>query len=268
MASATSAPGVKDPSLSNPTAAPQTAPQAEPREMPLVEKAPERQAYGVLVDINGGTQGIGMSLGYEFNPHLKMRLRGAYMGYDYSDDWGESDLKTDGKLEFDGSNAGLILDYHPFAGRFRISGGLTFAQTKVKLSADLQATVPDGFTPGKSYEFGGIEYRANGSSGNVHGEYSWNTVQPYLGIGWSSDGDGDRSLYFTIDLGVNFIGSGSLSVGASSNIESSKDGGQTWQGVSNVDLEHSVREEGKDFFKIADDLYVYPVLQLGVGYRF
>ena len=38
--------------------------------------------------------------------------------------------------------------------------------------------------------------------------------------------------------------------------------------VTNSVLEESIRKEGRDFFKIADDLCVYPVLQLGIGARF
>ncbi len=232
-----------------------------------MKQTPKRSALGVLVDVNAGTQGIGLSLGYEFNEHLKLRLRGAYLSYSHDEDWGNGakGITTQGKMDFDGSNIGLILDYHPFAGHFHVSGGLNFADTKLKLDAQLNQAYGAGISEG-TYEFGGITYRATGSSGNVHGKYSWNTVQPYLGIGWSSDGDGDRSLYFSIDLGVNFMGNGSLSVGSSSNIETWN--GTSWQKASSADLEHSVREEGKDFFKIADDLFVYPVLQIGVGYRF
>ena len=36
----------------------------------------------------GGTQGLGMSIGYRFNPYLGMRLRGATIGYDCTETWG------------------------------------------------------------------------------------------------------------------------------------------------------------------------------------
>lgn len=268
---------VQDPSLkaTGQTATPQqtgtpqqtATTQQAPATEPALEKAPEHPAHGILTEVNVGTQGIGLSIGYEFNQHFKLRMRGAYLAYDYDDDWGNGadGLTAKGKMDFDGSNVGLILDYHPFGGRFHVSGGLNFADTKVKIDSNLNAATGADGSEG-TYDFGGVTYRAAGNSGNIHGKYSWNTVQPYLGIGWSSDGDGDRSLYFSIDLGVNFIGNGSLSVGASDNIQAWN--GTDWEKASNATIEHSVREEGKDFFKIADDLFVYPVLQIGMGYRF
>ena len=33
-------------------------------------------------------------------------------------------------------------------------------------------------------------------------------------------------------------------------------------------MEESIRKEGRDFFKIADDLSVYPVIQFAIGARF
>ena len=33
-------------------------------------------------------------------------------------------------------------------------------------------------------------------------------------------------------------------------------------------MEKSIRKEGRDFFRIADDLCVYPVLQFALGARF
>lgn len=270
-------PAEQDPSLkSSEPAARSNGEQAAAQQQQLApanyqpEQTKPRNAIGILTSIEAGTQGIGMSIGYEFNEHLKLRLRGAYLGYSHNDDWGDGRLTSQGKLDFDGSNVGMILDYHPWGGRFRISGGLNFSNTEVELKTHLQGNADLSGAASMSvneYEFGGITYAAKGNSGSMQGTYGWNTAQPYLGIGWSSDGEGDRSLYFTVDLGVNFIGSGSLSVSASDNIMM-KDASGNWQKATNGAIEHSVRQEGKDFFKIADDLFVYPVLQVGMGFRF
>ncbi len=279
LAAEEAATSIHDPALKaadDATAAP-TQSAAEPTiatEQSVID-TPEADAIGILFDINVGTQGAGLSVGYEFNKYLKMRLRGAYLAYDRNEQWGQLnaqnfayDAKADAKFEFDGNNAGIILDVHPFGGTFRVSGGLNFSNMELKAKTHLKAS-GNGIAQlaNKEYEFGGVTYRALGSEGDINGKYSWNTVQPYLGIGWSSDGDGDRSFYFTADLGVNFIGSGKLKVNASDNIQM-KDPMGNWVAVDNSSLEHSVREEGKDFFKVADNLHVYPVLQFGLGYRF
>lgn len=224
-------------------------------------QAPEANAIGIFAAVNVGTQGIGMDLGYEFNKYLKLRVRGAYLGYSYEDTWSDVDVE----LELNGSNFGVILDTHPFGNGFRISTGLNFSGLSIEANGSMALDNYD--LAGKTYNLGGTEYRVVGSDGYVNAEYKWNRVQPYIGIGWSSDGEGDREVFFSFDLGINFIGTGNLSIGVSDNVEMQNPDG-SWSKADTSTAERSLREEGKDFFKIADDLCVYPVLQLGMGFRF
>jgi len=239
----------------------------------MTQATDHKMAKGVFMDINVGTQGVGMNVGYEFNRHLKLRLRGSYLAADYDETWSNGSWETtplDGKFEFDGSSVGLLLDYHPFGGRFHLTGGLNFSGMTLDAKATMQNETGLHGLSGE-YEFGGTTYKVTGGDeARVKGSYEWNRVQPYLGIGWSSDGEGDRSFYFSCDIGVNFIGKGSLSVSHSgANIQVKGPDGQ-FRDAGNIDalLEASLREEGKDFFDIADKIIVYPVIQLGVGGRF
>lgn len=224
------------------------------------------------MDVNVGTLGVGMNVGFEFNRHLKLRVRGSYLAADYNKTWNEDSWGTtplNGKFEFDGSSVGLMLDYHPFGGCFHLTGGLNFSG----MAADAKAIMKNetGLQGLGEYEFGGTTYKVSGGNeARVKGRYEWNRVQPYLGFGWSSDGEGDRSFYFSCDIGVNFIGKGSFSVSHSgADIQVKGPDGQ-FHDVGNVDalLEASLREEGRDFFDIADKIIVYPVIQFGIGGRF
>ena len=222
-------------------------------------QAPVDTARGITFDINVGTQGIGMSLGYEFNKHLKMRVRGAYLKASYNDTWGDGD----GEIEYDGNNAGILLDYHPFGGVFHLSAGLNFSKSTLSATASAQHNLKG------TYDLGGYTFEVVDNEARIKGEYDWNNLQPYIGIGWSTDGDGDHSLYFTLDIGVNFIGSGKFSINSIEGINNVKGPhGENLGHITYSIAEQAVREEGKDFFKIADDIIVYPVIQLGMGYRF
>lgn len=248
---------VADPSLASSQTPQVTAPSIE-NAADMIE-APVRNAAGVTFDVNVGTQGLGMSLGYEFNKYLKMRMRGAYMQFDYNDTWSD----VDGKFEYDGNNAGILLDYHPFGGVFRISAGLNYS----KMCLNAKGTMEHNLAG--EYEFGGYQFKVEGNTAKVEAEYDWNDLQPYLGIGWSTDGNGDRSLYFTMDIGVNFIGSGKFNITKIEGVGSViGPDGKRYDAVTDQIAEDAIREEGKDFFKIADDIFVYPVIQLGMGYRF
>lgn len=234
-------------------------------------KAAQRNALGVFFDINAGTQGIGFNIGYEFNRYLKLRFRSGFMSYSYNDEWEDMDFDA----KFKGNNTGLILDVHPFAGKFHISAGLNFnpikLEAKGRMDGSSQYSDWYGNATNKVYELGDTQYKLEDGTleGWVFGKYSWRSCQPYLGIGWSSDGDGDRGLYFSFDLGVNFMGSGNFSVSSSGGVLQAPIGtNDAWEPLDNNTLKDSLREEGKDFFKIADKIYVWPVLQLGIGYRF
>lgn len=225
----------------------------------------EESAYkplGVLVDVNVGTLGAGLSLGYEFNKYLKARVRAGFLSYDHDDTWSDVDVMG----EFTGNNMGLMLDYHPFGGSFRLTAGLTITD----LAVDVQGSMDRrNFAEhvGKVYDFGGYKFIIKDEDVRAKAEYKWNKVQPYLGIGWSSDGEGDAEVYFTFDMGVNFMGTGDLSVSYSGGADVIMPDGTKTE-ISEQILEKAIREEGKDFFDIADNISVYPVIQLGVGVRF
>ena len=223
-------------------------------------QAPDDAAYGIAFDINVGTQGVGMSVGYEFNKYLKMRLRGAYLDIGYNGSWGDGD----GEINFDGSNAGIIFDVHPFGGVFHLSAGLNFSKSTISATASTTHEANAG-----TYDLGGYIFDVVGNEATIEGEYSWNNLQPYLGIGWSTDGEGDSSLYFTFDIGVNFIGTGKFKITSIKGISNVTGPDGTDLGLATKEIaEEAIREEGKDFFKIADSIVIYPVIQLGLGYRF
>lgn len=219
-------------------------------------------AIGVLLDVNVGTLGAGFSVGYEFNKYLKARVRAGFLSYDHDDTWSDVDVMG----EFTGNNMGIMLDYHPFGGRFRLTAGLTISDLAVDVEGSMDRRMIAEHV-GKTYEFGGYQFIIKDEDVTAKAEYKWNKVQPYLGIGWSSDGEGDAEVYFTFDLGVNFMGTGDLSVSYTGGADVIDPSGNKIE-ISNQVLENAIREEGKDFFDIADDICVYPVIQMGIGVRF
>ena len=216
---------------------------------------------GVFADLSVGTQGLGMDVGYSFNRHFKLRARGTFLTYERDDNWDEVNVTC--KLK--NYSCGLIFDYHPFGESFRLSVGINASPLKVQADGTMDGS--DQFNG--EYTLGDYDYKVDGV-GKVRGEYKWNTVQPYIGIGWSCSSQSEHAWFFTADLGVNFIGNGKLRVNSSGDIQQKKVGEphSAYHPVDNSLLETSLREEGKDFFKIADKIVVYPVVHIGVGCRF
>lgn len=266
---------VADPSLASSATATADTAQVDPlasattipeENLPELQEVKKRNAYGVFFDVNAGTQGIGFNVGYEFNRYLKLRFRTAWLGASFNQEWDEMDVSA----KFNGNTTGLLLDVHPFAGSFHVTGGFNFRPISVEAKGTMNSSIPGVINSDKIYSLGDKHYKYMGDgTGWVRGEYKWRSCMPYLGIGWSSNGEGDRGLYFSCDLGVNFIGTGKFSVQSSETgiYEVSSDG-QIIKAVGNSELRDAIWKEGEDVFKIADQIFVYPVIQLGMGFRF
>ena len=219
------------------------------------------QANSTNFDITAGTQGVGISLGHKINPSVRLRLRGAMLSYSANENWDDSKAQ----LKLHGNNAGLLVDIFPGEGNFYISAGLNFSENKTRCKARM--TREPGMATNTT--IGGIEYSmTEGSEAEIHGKYSWNHAQPYVGIGYQESLLGYTSLYYTVDLGINFMGNGNLTVGSTGNLRYRDTATNQMKPVTNEIIEESIRKEGRDFFKIADNLCVYPVLQIGIGARF
>lgn len=219
------------------------------------------EASATSFNINAGTQGMGISLGYNINPSVRLRLRGAMLSYSANENWSDSDAR----LKLYGNNVGLLVDIFPGEGNFYISAGLNFSENKMRCRSRIYRD------PGMAANaiVGGIEYAVSGGDyADINGKYSWNHAQPYIGIGYQDSLLGSETFYYSLDLGINFMGSGSLTVGSSGNLNYRDTATNEMRPATNAVLEESIRKEGRDFFKIADDLCIYPVLQLGIGARF
>lgn len=219
------------------------------------------QTAPVTIDVNAGTQGAGISVGYRLNPSVRLRIRGAMLSYSSNENWSDSEAQ----LKLYGNNIGLLVDIFPGNGNFYLSAGLNFSENKMRCRSRLYRE------PGMAATgtIGGTEYSiTEGEFGELNGKYSWNHAQPYIGIGYQNSLPGFSSLYYSFDLGANFMGSGNLTVGSSGNLRYRDPATNVMKPATNRVLEDSIRKEGRDFFKIADDLCVYPVLQFAIGARF
>jgi hypothetical protein len=187
------------------------------------------------------TLGLGVEGTAQILPKLNARLGMNYFPYTYSAEQDDVDYDIDLNL-FSGS---ALLDWHPFAGVFRISAGLVLNGNKLDMEA----------RPKEPVEIGDIEYDP-ADVGTLSGEIDFNSVAPYVGIGWGNAVGKDKRWGFVCDLGVVFQGSPDVSLAASGPIASDP----TFQ-------EELAREEEN----LQDDLDVfkyYPVISFGISYKF
>jgi hypothetical protein len=198
-----------------------------------------------------GTLGLGVELTVGGSSQLQGRL--GIHGYDYSERREASDIEYDGKAEL--RTAKALLDWHPGGGGFRLSGGLVYNSTEINGSS---LTPASGF-----YDIGGVPVPA-AILGTLDAKVEFDPIVPYAGLGWGKAPRAGSGLGLTLDLGVIFQGKGEVTltpiIPADSPINTTPGAREALQ----ILIE---REEG-DLEKDIADYDLYPVVSLGVSYRF
>lgn len=248
------------------------------------------ESWGVTVAPNVGTLGIGVDIGYEINKHWKIRAH-----YGTGSLSGTMHLKK-AELNFgweNDDNIGLLVDWHPKGSQFHFTVGVMYSNPKLKIEGDYLSTTSAARYPSPGSIPVGAQYTVK-SHYLMDGE--WNhEVQPYIGFGWSSDGGKDRTLFFTFDMGLLYMGASSYQERGSYDIylttqdgtfqnthiaHGDKNGGSldTSSGANVYsdgatlltlqDLDSNIREAVDKIAGFLDDMYVYPVIQFGGGIRF
>ena len=199
----------------------------------------ESGRFGVAV--KASTLGAGVELITRISPNINGRLGGNAFSYDY--DGTESDIEYD--LELDLRSVSAILDWHPFSGGFRLSGGLLLNKNEVNAVA----------TPTVSYDIGGTLYTAT-DVGTLSGKIDFNSLAPYAGIGWGNALGEDKRWGLAFDLGVVFQGSPDADLTATGPL------------AANAAFLAELAKEEQQLQDEVDDYEYYPVVSIGVTYKF
>lgn len=194
----------------------------------------------LALGLKGGTTGLGLEATYNVAPWLNFRASGAGFPYSGSFEQDGNSYSVDARL----ASASLLADWHPFSGSFRISAGglLNFNQIEG------EATGP-------------LEIDDTNYTGSLKASVDFNTVAPYLGLGWGNAFRGGR-LTFMTDFGVIYAGSPKV------NLDADVPGLNTPQADQ---LEIDVAAEEASLQSELDGIQLlqfYPVVSLGLSYRF
>jgi hypothetical protein len=196
---------------------------------------PAAHAAKAGVDLHVGTLGLGIGLDAQLSRYTGLRV--GFSRFRISSDWEEDDLDYKARIDFDTIQG--LLDWHPFGGRFRFTGGVMSTDHLVLAKADVEAG--DEIGDGQATQ-----------NGRLEAEVEFDDVAPYLGAGWDWRFEGSN-LEMTLDLGVLARGSPDAQVREIENT-----------GASQADLREAEREIENEW----EDYDTYPVVQFGLLYRF
>ncbi|MEL7061132.1 MAG: hypothetical protein AAGN46_14015 [Acidobacteriota bacterium] len=211
--------------------------------------APAAEAQ-VAVGGTVGTLGAGVEVVFGDGP-LRGRLLVA--GFDIDVDLSSDSVDYDGEAQL--RHAGALLDWHPGSGGFRLSGGVFFNDTVVDattsleqlLESELDTDIPP--IPGFP------------NLGTVSGEGEGEEIAPYLGVGFGG-GRATSGWSFRADLGVMYFGQAEIELAVDTDLPIGLvPGGPEL-------LDELIEQEERDLEEDLEDYELYPVVALGLSYRF
>lgn len=209
---------------------------------------------GLAVGAKVGTTGFGVEAVTAITPMLN--ARGVVNLFNYNYDTTEDGIDYDAKLKL--QSFGALLDFHPFKGSFRLSGGLLSNGNK----ANLKASCPTECEVG--------DLRISGSDARLTGQVDFKSAAPYLGLGFGNSMSG-TGLYGIFDVGVLFQGKPKADLAALGTATVTDENGTTRTNVNlatDPEVQTAITEEEASLQDDIDSYKLYPVINLGIGYRF
>lgn len=241
--------------------------------------------HGISVGVGvSGTSGMNVSLGY-YNSNYESfwsRHFGVRADFAATDplksaidsviesymrdgrDVGDGVKIDDGKL--DAWHAAMLVDYYPFAGAWRISGG--YAWGGATLDAAIFGEIERAPSQRFYFYLAGDHYYYNGNSFNGAATIDWNYRGPYFGTGFDFNLGCGFGLF--LDAGVvltNRPAHLSLDIPQEQlyvyNMLT-----QAWLPVTIPQLDADIARATRDANNKLSDLRIYPMVKLGFLYRF
>jgi hypothetical protein len=194
------------------------------------------------VGLNVGSLGVGGQVSWLLVPN-KLSLRVGAHRYNYNHDTSADGIDYGGQLKL--KSEMLTLDWHPFEGRFHLSAGMVANGNQFDLSAKPGA--------GGTYTINGKTYTA-AQVGTLSAKVNFPSTAPYLGIGWG-DSMPTAGLHFIGDIGVVSQGTPRAKITATG-------------AAADPSLAADIQQAETELRNKLNDFKLYPLVQLGIAYRF
>jgi hypothetical protein len=203
--------------------------------------SPSWAVADIGVGVKVGTLGAGVELTKDFSSRFNGRVGFNTLKLDRSGT--EDDINYDINLEL--SSVTLLLDWHPFNGGFRVTGGAAVNNNELALvgKSNTSYTIGDNtYTPAEV--------------GTLTGDVTFDNLTPYLGIGWGNAVGEDDKITFALDIGVLFQGSTEAKLSADGSL------------ASDPTFQADLAKEEQNLNQSLDDFELYPVISAGIAYHF
>ncbi len=199
----------------------------------------DSEGRGWALDAKAGTLGFGADINRSIVPRV-MNLRVGASFFSYSADISEDEIDYRAKLKL--GAVPIAVDVFPFKNWFRLGGGIQINLNEVTATTASNGTVTIGDHQYNIQDFGQLE-----------GKVKFNRVAPYFGIGFNNPIKRKGRLGFFADLGFMYHGTPTATLTPSRLVPG---------------LQEDIARETQEINDDLKDYPIYPVIQLGISYRF
>lgn len=207
---------------------------------PLYETYSHRHALGGKI----GLTGLGVEYSYAYTEFPTYGLRAAVNFGSYSRSFTRAGFSFDGEVKF--NSVMLLADGHPYRNGFRASAGLLINTNRI---------VADGRPIDPTVTINDVTYTA-AEVGTASGEVRFQWPSPYFGIGWGAAPTGTAGVFFSADFGVAYQRS-TVSLNVACGVT-----------ANCAQLQADVRAQEAKWQEDLAGYRIYPILNIGVGYKF
>jgi hypothetical protein len=212
------------------------------------------------VDVKLGSTGIGFDIATPLARKFNLRVGGNFFKYNTSIT--ENFVTYGGDIQL--ATAGINLDWFPFGGGFRVSGGLTgYNGNELTGSATLN--------PNQSFTINDVTYYTSATN-PLHASATLHLgkkVGPTFGIGWGNivPRKVNKHFSFPVELGFVYVGYPTVDL---SFVGSTCDAhGAACQDVANnPNFQQDLAAQKSKYQNQIDALRFYPIATIGFGYKF
>ena len=211
----------------------------------------------IAASLDLGNTGVGLTLVGGFTPAINGRL--GFRGYDFDAEIeGEASGSGGSELDYKGDFKlrGLfgLLDYYPLEGRrFHLTTGAMFNRSDVELEA--RCRDPSGCEVGGVVIVPGVGIPGV-TVNSITADVDFDDVAGYLGLGWGNPLADQTGWSFRLEAGAVFLGEPGIELSTTGTCQ------------SNADCRRALEQEEAELEEDAKDYEIYPVVNLGVSYRF
>jgi hypothetical protein len=199
----------------------------------------------LAVGVNAGTTGFGVEGQFQASRNINLRAAADFFSFD--EDFSTDDVDYSGEIEFNTISA--FVDLHPFDNAFFVSGGVFGGDRSVGFQA----------TSSASAEIGNVVFTPE-QIGTLTGEADFGDAAPFLGLGFNNTFRTAGPVGFKAVVGAAF--------GESPQVQLRRTGGITLPVEIQRQLDTELRNEERELQEEAEDFETFPVIQLGLTYRF